>query len=84
MASSSTSTNSPPHNSCSSCANTQLSVFIAQDPRACSLLAESETHANGFSIESWTQDGLSYAIVSDTNSADVHELGELLKTAAKQ
>lgn len=62
----------------------ELSVFIAQEPARMLFTAESETHANGFSIESWTQDGLSYAIVSDTNSADVHELGELLKGAAKQ
>ena len=62
----------------------EISVFIAQQPARLVYTGESETHANGFSVESWTQDGLSYAIVSDSNSGDVHELGELLKAAARQ
>lgn len=61
-----------------------LSVFIAQEAKGAFSTGESETREEGFSVESWTQDGLRYVIVSDTNSADVRELGNLLKTAAKQ
>jgi anti-sigma factor RsiW len=62
----------------------QLSVFIAQEPDRLFPSAESDTHANGFSVETWAQNGLRYAIVSDTNQSDVQELGNLLKTAASQ
>jgi anti-sigma factor RsiW len=62
----------------------ELSVFIAQETKGAFSTGESETRENGFSVESWTQDGLRYAVVSDTNSADVHELGNLLQAAAKQ
>jgi anti-sigma factor RsiW len=61
-----------------------LSVFIAQQANGTLGSNPSETHANGFSVESWSQAGLRYVIVSDTNQADVHALGELLRAAAKQ
>jgi anti-sigma factor RsiW len=62
----------------------ELSVFIAQETKGASSTGESETRENGFSVESWTQDGLRYVIVSDTNAGDVRDLGNLLKAVAKQ
>jgi anti-sigma factor RsiW len=62
----------------------QLTVFIAQEQGGSFPVSESDTRANGFTVETWTQDGLRYAIISDTNQNDVNELGNLLKTAAKQ
>jgi anti-sigma factor RsiW len=62
----------------------QLSVFILQvQPGSASLpAAVTASSERGFSIESWSHAGLRYIIVSDTNSADVHALGELLRAAA--
>ncbi len=62
----------------------ELSVFIAQEAKGAFSTGESETRENGFSVESWTQDGLRYVVISDANSADVRELGNLLQAAAKQ
>jgi anti-sigma factor RsiW len=62
----------------------ELSVFISQETETAFSNGESETRENGFSVESWSQDGLRYVILSDTNSADVRELGNLMQAAAKQ
>lgn len=59
----------------------QLSVFISQEQNRLLPAGESDTHANGFTVETWAQDGLRYAIISDTSQSDVNELGNLLKTA---
>ncbi|MGA9527123.1 MAG: zf-HC2 domain-containing protein [Terriglobales bacterium] len=61
----------------------QLSVFIFQDrpdkaPLAARITAEREL---AFNVETWTDGGLRYVIVSDANSADVHALGDLLRSA---
>lgn len=58
----------------------QISVFILQDQAASASQPEAVSK-RGFSMESWGQAGLRYVIVSDTNPADVHTLGELLRTA---
>jgi anti-sigma factor RsiW len=62
----------------------QLSVFIVQDQQVVVPLgaAITETSDKGFSIESWNQAGLRYVVISDTNPADVHALGDLLRSAA--
>jgi anti-sigma factor RsiW len=62
----------------------EISVFIAQEPKRVFSSGASDSRENGFSIESWAQDGLRYVIVSDTNQNDVRALGELLQSAAKQ
>jgi anti-sigma factor RsiW len=63
----------------------QLSVFIVQEQPGILPLggAVAETSDKGFSVESWTQAGLRYVIISDTSSPDVHALGDLLRTASK-
>jgi len=62
----------------------ELSVFIAQGANNPSPVGEFEGSEKGFSVESWEQDGLRYAIVSDAGQNDVSALGDLLKAAAKQ
>ena len=54
----------------------ELSVFIAQEAKGAFSTGESETRENGFSVESWTQDGLRYDVISDANSADVRGVGQ--------
>jgi len=63
----------------------QLSVFIVQDspngiPFEASVASTSE---KGFSVESWSQAGLRYVVISDAVPADVHGLGELLRGAGR-
>lgn len=64
----------------------EFSVFIAQESQqsAFSGKAESNVREKGFSVESWSQDGLRYVVVSDAGASDVRALGALLKSAAKQ
>lgn len=69
----------------------ELSVFIVQNQRSLTLPGgvatesrPSDLRQNGFNVESWSQDGLSYAVVSDAGPSDVHELADLLKSAARQ
>lgn len=59
----------------------RLSVFIVQNQPGMSVATSSE---KGFSVESWSDTGLRYIIISDTNPDDVHALSELLRTAAHQ
>lgn len=63
----------------------ELSVFILQEQNGLVPLGAGETASSekGFSVETWTQAGLRYVIVSDTNPGDVHALGELLRTAGR-
>jgi anti-sigma factor RsiW len=61
----------------------QLSVFILQDqpglvPFTMGVNAEREL---AFNVETWADGGLRYAIISDANSADLHALGDLLRSA---
>jgi anti-sigma factor RsiW len=64
----------------------ELSVFIAQENQqsAFSRTGESDARENGFTVESWNQNGLRYVIVSDAGPTDVRALGDLLKSAARQ
>jgi len=64
----------------------QLSVFIVQAQSDGLPLGSGVRQASekGFSEETWSESGLRYFIISDTNSADVHALGELLRVAARQ
>ncbi len=64
----------------------ELSVFIAQEQEqpALSRAGKFDAREKGFSVQSWSQDGLRYVVVSDAGSNDVRALGDLLKSAAKQ
>jgi anti-sigma factor RsiW len=59
----------------------QLSVFILQVQPG---LDSGSTRERGFSVEAWSDDGLHYTVISDTNPADVHALSEMLLAAAHQ
>ncbi|HET9408317.1 MAG TPA: zf-HC2 domain-containing protein [Candidatus Sulfotelmatobacter sp.] len=59
-----------------------ISVFIVQEaltPRAA--VPPNTSKKLAFNIESWTQEGLRYFVISDTSAADVHRLSEMLKQA---
>jgi anti-sigma factor RsiW len=64
----------------------EFSVFIAPENQqsAFSGSGKFDAREKGFSVESWSQDGLHYLIVSDAGSNDVRALGDLLKSAARQ
>jgi anti-sigma factor RsiW len=62
--------------------NHDLSVFILQDrPGMFPVAMGSTARELAFNIETWTQGGLRYLIVSDVAPADVQALSELLKKA---
>lgn len=57
----------------------ELSVFIVQQgPQSAAVSSERE---NGFSTESWNAAGLHYVVMSDAGAADVHSLGDLMRSA---
>lgn len=63
----------------------QISVFIFQDRAELSRL-NSGSWLRGklaFNSETWTEGGLRYFVVGDAGPADIHNLSELLKTAAR-
>jgi anti-sigma factor RsiW len=62
----------------------QLSVFIFQEePRSFSLHAGTLISTRlALHMESWSEGGLRYFIVSDASSADVHALSEMLRKVA--
>lgn len=62
----------------------QLSVFIFQDKGTTPFSAgHTTTRKLAFNMETWTEDGLRYVIISDASRADVHDLVELLRQAAR-
>jgi anti-sigma factor RsiW len=63
----------------------ELSVFIVQDSQGGIPLeaAVNRTTEKGFSVESWNQAGLRYVVISDAGPADVHALGDLLRSAGR-
>jgi anti-sigma factor RsiW len=63
----------------------QLSVFIVQAPPrpTPAALDAGSSRERGFSIETWSANGLSYTVISDSNPADVHALSALLKAAGR-
>jgi anti-sigma factor RsiW len=58
----------------------ELSVFIVVKSRWAPAGVFSRAE-NGFSLESWSSNGLQYSIVSDAGAGDVHGLGELMRAA---
>jgi anti-sigma factor RsiW len=63
----------------------ELSVFIVQDsPDGIPFEAAGSSRSEkGFSLESWSQAGQRYVIISDAGPADVHALAELLRSAGR-
>ena len=57
----------------------ELSVFIVQ--AAGSSTGISAAREKGFSTESWGGEGLRYVVMSDAGAADVHALGDLMRSA---
>jgi anti-sigma factor RsiW len=62
----------------------EISVFIFQEGISPSMRDEhlAVTRKLSFNMETWSQGGLWYCILSDASAADVHELAELLKRSA--
>ncbi len=58
----------------------EISVFIFQDR---DFHAASGSKTVSFSSESWSEGGLSYFVIGDASSDDIHKLSQLLKSAAK-
>jgi anti-sigma factor RsiW len=65
--------------------NHKLSVFVFQDRAGAGDfgLGISSGSQMAFHVESWSEGGLRFAIVSDAGAADVHALGELLRAAGR-
>ncbi len=63
----------------------ELSVFILQEEPGATpkSFGVAMARQKGFSEETWGQGGLRYVVIGDTSAADVHALGELLRTAAR-
>lgn len=62
----------------------RLSVFIFQDQsgRFPFSAAGSTARELAFNMETWSEGGLRYIVISDSSPSDVHELSELLRHAA--
>lgn len=61
----------------------QLSVFIFKDEAGEFPFHAGSATSLAFHMESWSEAGLRYFIVSDAPASDVHALGVLLKNAAR-
>jgi anti-sigma factor RsiW len=64
----------------------ELSVFIFEDQPGVTPpgAGVATTREKGFSVETWSEAGLRYAVFSDAGPADVHALGDLLRAAGRQ
>ena len=65
--------------------NHRLSVFVLQDQPGIDPLAMgvSATRELAFNVETWSDGGLRYVAVGDVSAADIHEISELLRAAAR-
>jgi anti-sigma factor RsiW len=63
--------------------NHHLSVFILQNRPGMMPQAVTSAREMAFSVESWCEGGLRYVVIGDVSPADIHELGELLRAAAR-
>lgn len=62
----------------------QMSVFIFQERAGFPFgSGMTTTRTLAFNIETWSTGGLRYFIISDAAPSDLHDLGELLRTAAR-
>ncbi|MFZ1918915.1 MAG: zf-HC2 domain-containing protein [Terriglobales bacterium] len=62
--------------------NHQLSVFVLQDrPGTIPLTIGATVRELAFNVETWSDGGLRYVVISDASPADVHELSDLMRGA---
>jgi len=62
--------------------NHEMSVFIVQgQASAIPLTGVTAAREMAFSVETWNQDGLRYAVIGDAGPADIHELARLMREA---
>ncbi len=57
----------------------KISVLISLDRDGVEKLGSTATSVNSFHLESWSQGGLRYTVISDTAAPDVHVLAELFR-----
>ncbi len=57
----------------------KVSVLISLDRDGLEKLGSTETSVNSFHLESWSQGGLRYVVISDTAAQDVHALAEMFR-----
>ncbi len=60
----------------------EISVFIFQDRgEETASLPSGPLHAQSFTVENWTQNGLRYFVLGDVSAEDIHALSQLLRDA---
>ena len=60
----------------------EISVFIFQDRgEETASLPSGPLHAQSFTVENWTQNGLRYFVLGDVGAEDIHALSQLLRNA---
>jgi len=57
--------------------------FASSFRRSITEASEASQRDKGFTVERWSEAGLSYVMISDANASDVHALGEMLRAAAR-
>jgi anti-sigma factor RsiW len=64
----------------------QISVFVLKEQAGVtpSGMGTASMRLAGFSVETWSEGSLRYVVIGDTTPADIHDLSESLRTAAKQ
>jgi len=62
----------------------KVSVILSLDRDGLERLGSTETSVNSFHLESWSQRGLRYTVISDAESQDVHTLAELFRSTPRQ
>jgi len=60
----------------------KISVIVSMDRDGLEKLGSGETSVNSFHLETWSQRGLRYIVISDTSEQDVHVLAELFRKSA--
>lgn len=63
----------------------QMSVFVFKDQGLWRQLRpfSPETQKSGFTLDTWSEDGLCYVVVGDTAPAEVRALGQLVQAAGR-
>jgi anti-sigma factor RsiW len=64
----------------------QVSVFVLEEQAGATPpgMGTVAIRQKGFNVETWSEVGLRYVVMGDTTPVDIHDLSELLRTAAKQ
>src|SRR5207302_1886602 len=63
----------------------RLSVFVLPDQPEIIALPQGVTASRelAFNLETWNEDGLRYVVIGDASRADIHQLSDLLRLAAR-